>query len=213
MPSAGTPNPPASRSATRALRAVAVLCASLSLAALAVHLAGFLPLSFFLTVFGLPSLFLLFALAALARRLRAEIVLDGLRVGLLAGFLATLVYDGVRSLVEVSHIFGYNGFAPILIFGSWITGQPESTLAAHLAGWGYHYWNGLAFGIMYALMLGRRHWLYGLAYGIVMELAMLGIFPLFLSVTNKFDFIAVSMIGHLAYGAVLGLVVQRYARF
>ncbi len=39
---------------------------------------------------------------------------------------------------------------------------------------------------------------------------MLGLFPFFLRVTNKLDFIAVSMIGHLAYGAVLGLLAQQY---
>ena len=53
----------------------------------------------------------------------------------------------------------------------------------------------------------------GSGYGILMECCMLGLFPFFLRVTNKVDFIAVSMIGHLAYGAVLGGLTQRYLRF
>ncbi len=203
----------ASPRTTLALRIIALVCASLSLAALLVHLAGLLPMSFFLMVFGIPSVFLLFTLAALARWLRADIVIDGMRVGLLAGFAATIAYDGIRLIIEHTHIFGYNGFAPILIFGSWITGRPESTTAAHVVGWTYHYWNGLSFGIMYVLMFGKRHWLFGLAYGIVMELMMLGVFPTFIRVTDRFSFIAVSMIGHIAYGAVLGRVAQKYARF
>jgi hypothetical protein len=34
---------------------------------------------------------------------------------------------------------------------------------------------------------------------------------MFLRVTNRWDFVAISKIGHIAYGAVLGVVVQRYA--
>jgi len=63
------------------------------------------------------------------------------------------------------------------------------------------------------LIFGKRHWLYGVAYGVVMELCMLGVFPLFLKVSNKFDFVAISLIGHVFYGAILGVYVQRYARF
>lgn len=198
---------------THTLRVIAFACAATSLAALLVHVAGFLPMSFFLMVFGIPSVLLLFVLAAIARWLRADMVIDGIRVGLWAGLAATIAYDGVRGVIETTHVFGYNGFAPILIFGSWITGQPTTSAAAHVAGWTYHYWNGLSFAVMYALMLGRRHWMYGVAYGVVMELCMLGVFPMFLRVTNKFDFVAVSMIGHLFYGAVLGIVVQKYAKF
>ncbi|MGH9649158.1 MAG: hypothetical protein ACRD3I_01680, partial [Terriglobales bacterium] len=55
-----------------------------------------------------------------------------------------------------------------------------------------------------------RHWLFGVGYAILMEMCMLGIFPMFLRVSNKVDFIAVSMIGHVFYGAVLGILVQRY---
>jgi hypothetical protein len=46
----------------------------------------------------------------------------------------------------------------------------------------------------------------------VMEAMMLGLFPLFLQVTDRTDFITISMAGHIVYGGVLGLVAQRHAK-
>jgi hypothetical protein len=194
----------------RWLRWSGVLCASLSLTALVFHLLGVMAMPYFLEFFAVPAFLLLFALAAYARRVRAELFLNGLLVGSLGGLVATVVYDGVRFLIHQTHLFGYTGFVPILMFGSWITGRPVASAAAATAGWIYHYWNGVSFGIMYALTLGRRHWLFGVGYGILMECFMLGLFPLFLKVSSKIDFIAVSMIGHIFYGAVLGASVQRF---
>jgi hypothetical protein len=167
---------------------------------------------FFLEFFAVPAFLLLFALAALARKLRASLYLNGLAVGALGGLAATLVYDGVRFLVHEARLFGYSGFVPILLFGSWITKQPTTATASIVAGWVYHYANGVCFGILYALIVGRRHWLFGVLYGIVMECCMLGLFPMFLKVDNRVDFIAVSMIGHVFYGAALGVAVQRYGK-
>jgi hypothetical protein len=195
----------------RRLRWCAVMLSGVGVTALIVHVFGWLPMPFFLVVFGAPSLLVLLALAAYARRIDAQLFLNGLWVGAWAGLAATVVYDGVRALVERSHIFGYNWYVPILMFGNWITGAPQSSATAKVVGWSYHYWNGIAFGVMYALAFGRVRWWWGLAYGMFLEACMLGLFPMFLRVTNRWDFVAISMIGHIAYGAVLGVVVQRYA--
>jgi len=208
----GAPPQPSARREHRGLRLIAVACAAVSGLSLVAHVLGFLPMPYFLEVFGIPSVFMLFALAAWARWVDAGIFVNGLGVGLWAGCVATAAYDGVRFLVERGHWFGYSGFVPILMFGSWITGQPTSSLAAKIAGWTYHYWNGVTFGIIYALTFGRRHWLFGIGYGIVLECCMLGLFPLFVPISRKLDFIAISMIGHVAYGAVLGVLAQKYLR-
>jgi len=194
------------------LRLSAGACAAISLAALVAHIFGLLPMAFFLTLFGVPSLLFLFGLAAWARRISATTFLNCLAVGLAGGFLATLAYDGIRWIFGLTHLFQYNGFLAIYIFGSWISGRATTTFAAAVAGWLYHFWNGLSFGVMYTLTFTRKHWLYGVAYGIVMEIFMLGLFPLFLRITNKRDFIVMSMLGHMVYGGVLGLVAQRYTR-
>jgi hypothetical protein len=197
----------------RALRAAAFICASMSLAALVAQVFLKMPMAFFLTFFGFPSIFLLFVIAAQMKRIDAAVIVNGLIVGVVAGFLATLVYDGVRQLVEAVHFRGYDGFVPIRMFGSWITGLPTTSPIARATGWTYHYWNGMSFGVMYVMIFGRRSWLWGVGYGIVMEIMMLGMFPLFINIKKPFDFVAVSMIGHLFYGGVLGAIAQRYARF
>lgn len=190
------------------LRAVGALAAIISLAALVAHILGVLPMVYFLAFLGVPSVLLLFVLAGYAKWVNAGVFVRNTTVGLVGGFLATLAYDGTRALLQVSRIVDYNGFKAINIFGSWISGQPETTFEAALAGWIYHFWNGISFGIFYALIFGRRPWPYGVAYGALMEAGMLGLFPLFLRVTNRVDFIALSVIGHLVYGAVLGRIVQ-----
>lgn len=195
-----------------ALRWSLVACAFVSLAALVAHVFHVLPMPFFLEVFGLPSLLVILALGAYAKKINAVMLTNGLWVGCWAGLAATVVYDGVRFVVEHLHPFGYSGFVPILMFGNWITGQPMYSLTAKIAGWSYHYWNGATFGVIYTLAAGRRFWLWGLAYGILMECCMLGLFPFFLRVSDKTGFIAISMIGHLFYGATLGVLAQKYLR-
>ena len=194
----------------RRLAWLATAFASASIIALGFHIFGWMRMPLFLQIAGFPAVLALFSLAAYGRWIKARMFLDSLSLGAWAGFVASLVYDGIRLLLERSHVFGYNGFVPIQMFGNWITGQPMYSPAATIAGWTYHFWNGTMFGVMYSLMMGPRHWLFGVAYGVVMECCMLGLFPLFLRVSNRVDFIALSMIGHIAYGAVLGLLVQKY---
>ncbi|MBI2677960.1 MAG: hypothetical protein HYX28_04185 [Candidatus Koribacter versatilis] len=193
------------------LRWCALALAAAGIAALFLHVFGWLRMPFFLAVCGVPSVLLLCALAAYARRIDADLFLNSLWVGILGGVVATVAYDGTRALVERSHIFGYDWTVPILMFGNWITGAPTSSALAKFAGWTYHYWNGVSFGVMYALAFGRIRWYWGIAFGMFLEACMLGLFPMFLRVSNKFDFILISMIGHVAYGAALGVVVEKYA--
>lgn len=194
------------------LRFAAAILALMSLVALVSHLFGLLPMVFFLTYFGVPSLLLIFLLVVWARQVEAALFLNCLSVGLAGGFVGTLLYDAVRYLMRSAAIFNYDGFKAIYIFGMWISGRPVDSAAAAVAGWTYHFWNGLSFGIFYTLTVGRRHWLWGVGYGLVMELFMLGLFPMFVQVSDRFDFIALSLIGHMFYGAGLGLVAERYAK-
>jgi len=168
-------------------------------------------MAYFLTFFGVPSVLLLFLLAGWASWINAPVLLNGLIVGVVAGALATIVYDVVRWILNKTVFTQYYSFKAIYIFGAWITGKDISTTEAAVAGWIYHYWNGLSIALFYTLTFGRRHWLYAVGWALFMEACMLGLFPFFLQVTNKWDFIALSMIGHLAYGAALGAIAQRYA--
>ncbi len=193
------------------LRWSAALCASISLLAIVAHVFSVLPMVYFLTFFGVPSILFLFILAAFARWIDARVLLTGLGVGVVGGFVSTLVYDGVRLVLNRTLFTQFDSFKAIYIFGSWISGKDTATIEAAAAGWLYHYWNGLSIALFYVLTFGRRHWGYAVGWALLMEAFMLGLFPFFLQVTNKIDFIALSMIGHFAYGVVLGLVAQKYA--
>lgn len=201
----------ASQKVDLGLRWSAAICASISLVALISHVFGPLPMAYFLTFFGVPSVVLLFALAAFGKWLDARVLLNGLLVGVIGGFVATVVYDVVRWVLNLTVFTHYDTFKAIYIFGGWITATEPSTPQAAVAGWIYHFWNGLSIALFYVLTFGRRHWLYAVGWALFMEACTLGLFPLFLQVTNKLDFIALSMIGHFAYGVVLGLIAQKYA--
>jgi hypothetical protein len=194
------------------LRASAFICASISLVALLSHVFGILSMTYFLTFFGLPSILLLLMITAVGRWLDAGIFLNNLKVGLLGGIVATIGYDIVRLLIMETHLFDFDSFKSIVIFGMWITHTPISTPQSFIAGWTYHYWNGISFGIMYMMAFARRHWLAGVVYGMLMEAAMIGVFPMFLHIYSPVGFVTISMAGHAVYGAIIGRAGQLYAR-
>jgi hypothetical protein len=212
MPAASEPAPVARVARVTQLRWIAATCAIAGLGALVAHVFGVLEMPYFLSFIGVPSLLLLYMTAVFARRLHSGVFLTALRVGLAGGLAGTIVYDGVRFGLYQTGVFNYDGFRAIYLFGSWMTRSDVSSVPAAIGGWLYHFWNGASFGMFYALMVGRAPWFYGVMYGIVMELCMLGLFPMFLRVSDRADFIALSLIGHLFYGLVLGVVVQRYGR-
>ena len=196
-----------------ALRAVAAGSAGLGLAAIVAHVAGVLPMRFFLEFIGAPSLVALAALAFWAARAGGDVFLHNLRLGVAAGAVATVAYDVVRFAAQGLRVFHYNAFYAIHVFGGWITSRPPASAPATVAGWIYHTWNGLSFAVMFTLTFGRaRHWWYGLVYGLVMEAMMLGLYPQFLSIKDRTGFVVISMLGHGVYGSVLGLMASRWGR-
>jgi hypothetical protein len=194
------------------LRLSAFICASISLVALVSHVIGVLSMTYFLTFFGLPSVLLLLMMTAVGRWMDAGVFLSCLKVGLAAGIVATIGYDIARLLIMQTHLFNFDSFKSILIFGMWITHTPTSSRQSFIVGWAYHYWNGTSFGIMYMMAFARRHWLVGVVYGMLMEAAMIGLFPMFLHIYSPAGFVTVSMAGHAVYGAVIGRAGQLYVR-
>jgi hypothetical protein len=188
---------------------VAVACAGFSGAALLLHAAGWLPMYFLINVLGAPSLALLLALGALAYRIEQYVFLNRLVWGAVAGLGATLAYDLIRLGLLTAGLIHFNPFLSHPAFGRLITGLAETTPTAIEVGWAYHFWNGIGFGIMYALVAGRSHWLYGLGWAAVLEIAWLTALPSVLSLHLNGEYLAASAIGHGAYGVVLGVACQR----
>ncbi len=196
----------------RALTAVAIASAGFSGAALLVHAAGFLPLYFLINVLGPLSLVLLLATGALARRLREDVFLDRLVTGAWAGLVATFAYDLIRALLRVSGAIDFDPFRSHPAFGTMITRRPESDPLAVGVGWLFHFWNGFGFGILYTLVAGRSAWWYGLVWALMLEIAWLTALPSAIGLRLHPPYVVVSIVGHGAYGVVLGLLSARFVR-
>ena len=138
--------------------------------------------------------------------------LNRLIVGFVAGLIATLVYDGIRFLIQLIFAPGINLFLAMTQFGLFITGQQNPTLLSEIIGWAYQFWNGFTFAIMYTLIIGKGKWYYGVAWAMVLELAMVLLYPTYMNVNFSSEFLSVSVVGHIGYGCVLGWLANRNIR-
>jgi hypothetical protein len=194
------------------LKWIGVACACVSGAALVVHALGWLPMYFLIEVLAVPSLLGLLLVGVAARRINATVLYNRLVVGCWAGLVATLAYDAVRWLLLQIGVINFDPYLSHPIFGMLITGQPETSLTAILVGWLYHFWNGFAFGVMYTLVAGAASWMYAVLWALFLEVAWLTALPSVLSFRLNSGLISMSLIGHFAYGVVLGLLAQRFIR-
>lgn len=149
-------------------------------------------------------------------------------IGAAGGFVAACAYDLFRLPFVVAAADGTGPawlrlplFKVFPRFGAMILGEPFTaattdsgfSLAAHLAGWAYHFSNGMTFGVMYMALIGdaaRRSWLWALGLAVVLELGML-LTPYtgFFGIHMTARFVAVTLAAHLIFGAALGLYAWR----
>lgn len=196
-----------------ALTLVVVGATAAGIAAFLLDVAGLLAMPWTLSFVSLPALVAVLGIAVWAQRVERQPFFNRLIVGATAGFIATLAYDGVRVAVQGTGLLDYNAFKAIHIFGSLIMNSPETATDARIAGWTYHFWNGVSFGVIYALIAGPARWYWGLAWGMALEGAMIGVYPVAFAIQRTDPaFLSVSLIGHAAYGASLGLMAQRWCR-
>lgn len=86
-----------------------------------------------------------------------------------------------------------------------------------IAGGLWHFWNGATFGIVYSLFIGKGKWWYGIIWGFIIEIGMM-LAPWLIMMKGPFgidhmdgyNIFVMSLIAHLAFGAVLGLLVQKW---
>ena len=186
--------------------------ASVSLLALVLHAMNWLPLYFLVDIVAAPSLVLLLVLGVIAYRIQEPVFLSRLLTGSWVGLVATGAYDLIRFLLRASGIISFDPFLSHPVFGRLITGLPETTQTAVVVGWAYHFWNGFGLGLMYTLLLGNVRWYYAMVWATLLEFAWLVTLPSVLQLKVSPAFIVVGFIGHAAYGAVLGVLVERFAK-
>jgi hypothetical protein len=180
--------------------------------AVVVHAFGPLPLRFTASFVVLPSAILLTGVVLRARRRSARLhaFARTLRVGATWGLAATLAYDAVRPLFKVAAGLTTDPYRAMPIFGHLITGRPPADPLALAVGWAYHFWNGITFGMVYALLPLPPGPLTGFAWAMVLQGLMMVVYPAFLYARlDDPGFLWTGLVGHGLWGLVLGAGVRR----
>lgn len=193
--------------------AIGLVLAGANGAALLAYVFLQVPMSVTIPFFALPAATLLvFAVLIGQRRFeRLHAFSRVILIGAACGLIATLVYDAVRPLLIYAMGSRYDPFRAIPLFGQLITSLAPTDQRALLAGWAFHFWNGVSFGVIYALVRPMGGWLTGLAWGLGLQVLMMAAYPRLLQARlDDPAFMATGLIGHSFWGVVLGVTVRRW---
>lgn len=143
-------------------------------------------------------------------------LLNRVLAGAAAGIVATVGLEVVR--MYSFHHGGMPGDLPRLM-GVLLTDQfmVGPSPFSDFMGYAYHYWNGASFGIVFAVVLGRKTVLWGVAYGVIIGTIFL--------MSPPVDALGIGFMGrdmptmpltvyiaHLVYGGILGWLCHRWVR-
>ncbi len=165
------------------------------------------------------------AAVAAAAMVGARSMAKGILLGLAFGALSTAGLELVRNI----GFYEFNSMPGQLpeLMGVLITNRimDGPDLASNLIGWADHVWNGAAFGVTYAVIVGgfprrRSHWVgaaMGAAYGLALGTGFLlspvsratgaGIFGSIIGA----KYVITVYLAHAVFGGLLGLLVHRFA--
>ena len=183
--------------------------ASMSFACLLGHFYGFWSMRVFAGCVLLPATLILIFLAFRGNPQTRFIIVQGA----LAGLLAAVVYDLFRVpfVLAGKPLFGvFPQFGQLLLYGHLVKG--DESLPVQLAGWAYHFQNGMALGIMGAAMIplsfkpAARFWsCVAWATGVEIFL-LLSPYYKYLGLHMPMNlFIPITLAAHLVFGVALGL--------
>jgi len=118
--------------------------------------------------------------------------------------------EKITALSEVKQVIMQSGVAMNLY---------HAPLDAFMAGALWHFWNGATFGIVYALVIGKGKWWYGMIWAFIIEIGMM-FAPYLILMKGAFgiehmagyNLFVMTLLAHLAFGAVLGILVQKWKK-
>jgi hypothetical protein len=133
-----------------------------------------------------------------------KVIVRRIKTGFVAGLLSTGAYDFSRFLLVKVFPLHVQPFEAIPLFGQLLVGDHVPHGVHYIAGGIYHLANGIGFAIAYSIWFATRGWWCGIIWALILEAAMLAIYPGWLDIKMMDEFVSVSVIGHLVYGATLG---------
>jgi len=121
-----------------------------------------------------------------------------------------LLTEKITSLSEIKQVIMQSG-VPMNLY--------HAPLDAFMAGALWHFWNGATFGIVYALVIRKGKWWYGMIWAFIIEIGMM-FAPYLIMMKGPFgiehmdgyNIFIITLIAHLAFGAVLGILVQKWKK-
>lgn len=166
--------------------------------------------------------FLVLSLVALAVVLVVSYIsyprlFDRAFTGLWTGAVATIALDAIRYPIGV----GLKTLPTDMptMFGKLIVGADMVSGGILLIGYLYHFLNGAGFGLVYTLIAGKARWYWGVVWGLIIEVLMMTTPPMLLMGVGPFGintgapwYFLTTLVAHVAFGAVLGLVAERYVK-
>lgn len=191
---------------------VGLLLTSTSGVAITLWGLGKIPMSFTVSFVVLPSVIILVALILYYKNNDKFQWFNNLIIqGGMWGLFATFFYDAIRPLLKLIFRFDFNPYRAMPIFGELITGLPQTDSLAIFAGWTYHFWNGISFGMMFALLAPKGGMLKGFIWSMLLQGLMMWVYPHFLAVRLEDPgFLMTGLVGHGLWGIVLGYGIKRY---
>jgi hypothetical protein len=168
----------------------------------------------------LPSVGLLAVVWVAARAVGYTRLVNRIEAALWVGLVSTAALDAFRLTSfslgllpgNMPRMFG------VLILDRMAAGP--STLS-DVVGSVYHVWVSACFALTYTLLVGRTRWWGGLIWGLVIEVGMMTTSPMVIAMGTGYFGLAQgkgvlngvflgSLVPHVSYGIVLGLLMERY---
>lgn len=150
-------------------------------------------------------------------------LLHRLWIGVVAGIALTVALDIFRFR---GFMLGYLPSDMPLLFGKEILGLgpgAEPTTPAYVLGYGYHFLNGIGFGVVFSLLFGKTPWYVAVLYSVVfVELGMMTLPPM-AKMLGPFGIerygtiwngmFITTLVAHIGMGVAPGLIVQTWGRY
>jgi len=198
---------------------------------------GIIPYASFRDVAIIPSVVIIFAIGILSRSKFPRIT-SRLFKGMAAGAIASIALEAIRipaymftkwipmdSMISLPGLLLTEKITMLSEVKQTImqSGVPmnlyHAPLDAFIAGGLWHFWNGATFGIIYALLIGKGKWWYGMIWAVIIEMVMM-IAPYLIIMKGPFgiehmdgyNIFVITLIAHLAFGAILGIIIQKWKK-
>ncbi len=165
----------------------------------------------------LPSIIIIIAIYLLARNQQRIVLSNRILKGAIAGLVATVG-------LEIIRIIGFRlGWMPgdmpkllgVLITNRFMKGP---STWSNILGYAYHFWNGAAFGIIFAVLFGRKPVWWALIYalligtGFLLSPAVSAMGVGFMG-SNFPGMIEVVYLAHIAFGLILGYLLHKWLMY